>query len=209
MTLVKEVAVSLTILRKQNLNAFVAALLADYRVGGPVKLNGTYAFKDLQDPDELRLDYPTTILPPKKYLLPVRETLFRFDQDQPGVIQQAEMDPPTVLLGVHTCDLHGIRLLDRVFNSGNVDPNYVKRRNQTILISIECLRPCDEHSFCKSMGTLTADEGYDIHMVDLGEAYALDVATEVGERLLQYAEAEQASSENMQRLNNVFNEKWG
>ena len=199
---------SLTILRKQNLNEFVAALLSHYRVGGPVKFNGSYAFKDIQSPDELRLDYPTTILPPKKYLLPIRETLFRFDHSQPGVIQEAEMDPPTVLLGVHTCDLHGIQLLDRVFNSGNIDPNYVKRRKQTIIISIECLRPCDEHSFCKSMDTLTADEGFDIHMVDLGEAYALDAATEEGERLLQYAEVETASPENMQRMNTVFNEKW-
>lgn len=199
---------SLTILKKQHLDAFVAALLQDYRVGAPVKFNGSYAFRDLQDPAELRLDYPTTILPPKKYLLPVRETLFRFDHTHPDVIQQAELDPPTVLMGVHTCDLHGIRLLDRVFSSGNIDPNYVKRREQTLIISIECLRPCDEHSFCKSMDTLTADEGFDIHMVDLGEAYALEAATEGGERLLKYAQVEPASPESVQRMNNVFEEKW-
>ncbi len=199
---------SLTILRKENLNAFVAELLSRYRVGAPVRHNGTYAFKDLQSPEDLKLDYPTTILPPKKYLLPVRETLFRFDSTQPQIVQETETDPPTVLLGVHTCDLHGIQLLDRVFKSGNIDPNYVKRRNQTFLISIECLHPCDEHSFCKSMGTLTADEGFDIHMVDIGDAYAMDAATEAGEMLMQYAATESVSTDNMQRMNNVFNEKW-
>jgi hypothetical protein len=204
----KERAVSLTILRKTNLNAFVAALLPHYRVGGPVQFNGSHAFKDIQDPSELRLGYPTTILPPKKYLLPVKETLLRFDYSKPEVVQQVEINQPTVLLGVHTCDLHGIQLLDRVFTGGHIDPNYVRRREQTIVISIECLNPCDEHSFCKSMGTLTADEGYDIHMLDLGDAYVMDAATEAGQNLLKYAETEAVTQENMQRLNNVLNEKW-
>ena len=54
------------------------------------------------------------------------------------------------------------------------------RRRQTAIVSLECLEPCDEHSFCKSMGTLTADEGYDLHLTDLGQAYAVDVATDGG-----------------------------
>ncbi len=158
-------------------------------MGGPVKLNGTHAFKDLQDPDELRLDYPTTILPPKKYLLPKKEALMRFDYSQQSILQEPEIDPPTVLLGVHTCDLHGIHLLDMVFTKGHIDPNYVKRRKQTIIISLECLNVCDEHSFCKSMGTLSASEGYDVHLTDLGDAYAVDVNTPTGEALLALLES--------------------
>lgn len=202
---------SLTVLRKSNLNAFVAALLPHYRVGGPVAFKGSYAFQDIQDPAELRLEYPTTILPPKKYLLPIREALVGFDYSQQSILQEPKIDPPTVLLGVHTCDLHGIHLLDLVFTRGHIDPNYVKRRKQTIIISLECLNVCDEHSFCKSMGTLTADAdvGYDIHMVDLGDVYVLDVATEAGQNLLKYAKTEPVSDETMQRFNNVINEKWG
>lgn len=199
---------SLTVLRKSNLNAFVAALLPHYRVGGPVHFNGSYAFQDIQDAGELRLEYPTTILPPKKYLLPIQDTLVKFDFSQEGILQEPEINTPTVLLGVHTCDLHGICLLDTVFTHGHIDPNYVKRRQQTLIVSLECLDMCDEHSFCKSMGTLTAHEGYDIHMVDLGEMYVLDVATEGGQNLLQYAETEPFTDEIMQRMNNVINEKW-
>ncbi|MBN2547723.1 MAG: 4Fe-4S dicluster domain-containing protein [Anaerolineales bacterium] len=198
---------SLTILRKTNLSQFVAGLLPHYRVGGPVKFNGSYAFKDIQDPEDLRLDYPTTILPPKKYLLPVRETLFSFDHST-GSITEAELPPPTVLFGVHTCDLHAIQLLDRVFTRGHIDPNYVKRRKQTLIISLECLNPCDEHSFCKSMGTLTADEGYDIHMIDLGDAYILDAISEEGQNLLKHAPVEPVTPKDMQRMNTVLNEKW-
>ncbi len=38
-------------------------------------------FASLTEPAQLRLDYDTTILPPKKALLPQEETLFRFKTD--------------------------------------------------------------------------------------------------------------------------------
>lgn len=204
---------SLTLLRKENLSQFVSELLSGkgrprYRVGGPVKFNGSYAFKDIEDANDLRLDYPTTILPPKKYLLPVKETLFKFDYSKPDVIQEPELDPPTVLFGVHTCDVHAIQLLDKVFARGHLDSNYINRRKNTIIISVECLRPCDEHSFCKSMGTLTADEGYDIHMTDLGDFYMMDVATQAGQDVLEYAHTEPVTPANIASLNAVLNEKW-
>ena len=50
----------------------------------------------------------------------------------------------------------------------------------TILVSIECLKPCMPQSFCKSMGTLSVTEGFDLHLTDLGEDYAVDVGTERG-----------------------------
>ena len=204
----EERAVSLTILKKENLNKFVASLLPHYRVGGPVEHNGGYAFEVIQDADELRLDYPTTILPPKKFLLPVKETLFEIENAQQGEIKPAEDEPPTVIFGVHTCDLHAIQLLDQVFSTGHVDPHYVKRRQNTLIVSIECLKPCDGHSFCKSMGTLTADEGYDIHMLDLGDSYAIDAYTGRGQELLQYIETEPATQTDMAHINKVLSEKW-
>jgi sulfhydrogenase subunit beta (sulfur reductase) len=201
--------VSLTILNKEDLGEFVSRLLPDYRVGGPAVHNGGFAFQTIEDPDELRLDYPTTILPPKKFLLPPKETLFTFENARDGKVQPPEIDPPTVVFGVHTCDLHAITLLDRVFASGHADPNYLHRRRNTLIIGIECLKPCNEHSFCKSMGTVSADEGYDLHMIDLGEAYAVDSGSEAGESLLKtYAQTRPAADADIQRLNAVLNEKW-
>ena len=100
----------------------------------------------MPDPAALRLDYPSTILPPKKYLLPPRETLFQFDMSNGGHLEPDGDVQPTVIFGVHTCDLHAIQLLDRVFLSGNADLNYSRRRSQTLIVSLECLAPCDEHS---------------------------------------------------------------
>ena len=199
---------SLTILEKKDFPNFVRRLMTLYRVGGPARENGGYAFKIIDDPDDLELDYPTTILPPKKFLLPPRETLFEFDNAGDGRVRPARAEPRTVVFGVHTCDLHAIQLLDRVFATGHTDPNYLNRRKQTLMISIECLKPCDEHSFCKSMGTLTADEGYDLHLTDLGDAYAVDVGTQTGKNLVQHARTSPATPEMIHKLNAVLSEKW-
>lgn len=200
---------SLTILNKKDFVAFVEKLLPNYRVVGPIHYNGGYAFDDVSSPSDLVMEYPTTILPPKKYLLPQREVLFKFDKTYGGSVVPPPAAQPTVVFGVHTCDLHAIQLLDAVFTTGHVDPNYVNRRMKTLIIGVECLTPCDEHSFCKSMGTLTADEGYDLHLTDLGDSYAVDIGTQAGRDLLaQFSTARASTDKDMGRLNQVISDKW-
>jgi formate hydrogenlyase subunit 6/NADH:ubiquinone oxidoreductase subunit I len=58
------------------------------------------------------------------------------------------------------------------------------------------------------MGTLTADEGYDLHLVDMGEAYAVDVSTEAGQELMKNARSVPGSITDINRLNAVLSEKW-
>jgi ferredoxin len=78
-----------------------------------------------------------------------------------------------------------------------------------LLVGIECLEPCFEHSFCKSMGTLSVSNGYDLHLTDLGESYAVDVGSEEGAGLLEkYAEAYPATEADMRQLNKVLGAKW-
>ena len=82
---------------------------------------------DVQSAEELALDYSQTVLPPKKYILPPRETLFRFEGTNLEAVV-AESDRLTVALGVHTCDMHAIHLLDRVHDQGYPDQHYQARR---------------------------------------------------------------------------------
>ena len=200
---------SLKIIPKDKMGAFVTGLIGAYRVYGPKQKGPQYAFGALESVDELCLDYNTSILSPKKYLLPQHETLFDFDA------QSFEAKPildeePTVVFGVHTCDLHAIQLLDAVFQNNQLDQHYISRRKNIILVGIECLTPCDDNSFCKSMGTLTPPNGgYDLHLTDLGDEYAVDVETEKGAWLIvQYAEARDANDDDYRRINTVLSEKW-
>ena len=199
----------LKIIHKDDLGMFVSSLQSQYQVLGPVAKENKFVFAAIQHVSELRLDYNTTILPLKKAFLPQRETLFTFQTNDPFSVQPVFDARPTILLGAHTCDIHAMRLLDGAFTRDYRDAHYHKRRDNTLIIGIECLAPCDEHSFCKSMGTLTGTEGYDLHLTDLGDSYAVDAGSDEGEALLaQHARTAEATRDDIARLNRVLSEKW-
>ena len=200
---------SLWVIDKQAVAPLVAKMMGDYRVVGPVAKGIKFAFGEIEDPADLRLDYNTSILPPKKYLQPQEERMMTFSRSGAPLTEMVLDAPPTVILGVHTCDLQGLKVLDKAFSQGFPDAYYLERRKNTLLVGIECLEPCDEHSFCKSMGTLTASDGYDLHLTDLGGAYAVDVGTEAGLALLEtYDGAREATEADLQQLNKVLGAKW-
>lgn len=199
---------SFKILSKGAIADWLGALRASGRVVGPKEIHGRFIFGEIQDASELKLGYPTSILPPKKYLLPQREDLLRYNTDG-SAIEPVDEIPPTVVLGVHTCDLHAIQLLDRVFAHGYWDQPYLDRRARLSLVGVECLTPCMPHSFCKSMGTLTAPDNYDLHLTDLGSDYAVDVGSEKGEELLRgVIGVRDGTDEDYRRINRVMSEKW-
>ncbi len=200
---------SLKIIPKAKMGAFVANLIGAYRVVGPRQKENKYVFGPIESPEELDLDYDTTILPPKKHLLPQFEALFNFDAAT-FETEAVTDEQPTVIFGIHTCDLHAIQLLDTVFESNHRDQHYMARRENTILVGVECLNPCDDNSFCKSMGTLTPPSGgYDLHLTDMGDAFAVDVDTEKGAWLIvQYAQARDANDDDYHQINTVLSEKW-
>lgn len=200
---------SLWVIDKKAMASFVTNMVGDYRVVGPLARGTQFAFGEVEDPADLRLDYDTSILPPKKYLQPQEERMMTFTRTGKPLAETVIEAPPTVILGVHTCDLHGLRVLDQAFGEGYPDAHYLERRKNTLLVGIECLEPCDEHSFCKSMGTLTISNGYDLHLTDLGEVYTVDVGSEAGAALLEgYSASRQATEAEMQQLNKVLSAKW-
>jgi sulfhydrogenase subunit beta (sulfur reductase) len=200
---------SLWVIDKREWDTFVASVMADYRVCGPVAKGVQFAFDVIEEPEDLRLDYNTSVLPPKKYLQPQEERLMTFNRAGKTTVETVIEAEPTVILGVHTCDLHALSVLDAAFTQDYPDAHYLRRRNQTLLVGIECLQPCDEHSFCKSMGTLSVSDGYDLHLTDIGEAYAVDVGSDEGAALLeQHANVYPAAEPDMQQLNKVLGAKW-
>ncbi len=199
---------SFQVLPKAALPEWIQRLRQAYRVVGPKPLHGQHVFGDIHSADEINLAYPTTVIPPKKYLLPQREELLSFSDA--GSHLAPHLEPvPTVVLGLHTCDLHAIHLLDRVFSQGFADQHYLARRAKTVLVSIECLQPCMPHAFCKSMGTLSVTDGYDLHLTDLGDEYAVDIGTDRGAALLDGLKGVRAGTpDDARRLNRVMSEKW-
>lgn len=187
---------------------WVNRLQQEYRVVAPQEKHGAFIFDEIDSIGDLRLTYPPTVLPPKKYLVPPREKLLQYTLDG-SRIEASVVAEPTVIIGIHTCDMHAVKLLDHVFNQGYVDQHYQAHRDETYLVGIECLTQCTEHSFCRDMGTASSADGFDIHILELGDVYALNVSTRKGEKLLAgFHHAFDAMPSDMERINQKYTEKW-
>lgn len=197
------------ILPKAKLPEWVNELVAHHRVFGPRVSGRGYAFGPVVRFDDMDLNYRQSRLSPKKFLLPQRELLYEYETS--GMRLSPSSDPSsTIVFGVHTCDQHAIRLLDRVFLQGIADQHYRVRRDATILIGLECLRPCSSESFCRSMGTTSpATDVVDLHLVDLGTEYSIEIHSSRGAKLMAaFRGAFAASHNDLERRDAVLKAKW-
>ena len=82
----------------------------------------------LETAEELRLDYDVTLLPPKKYFFPQRETLFTYDLAGGFSAKNPEETKPMVIIGVHPYDIVALLHMDEIFRETKSDPYYFKKR---------------------------------------------------------------------------------
>ena len=180
------------VLSKQRFDELIQFLMGRYRVVGPVAkpmgavAGGGHSFEVIADPSQLDMGYPLTILPPKKYFFPQYETLLSYGKAPSGGHVEAPVQAdPTVIVGMHPCDVYATWLLDDVFSRDESDPYYLSKRNRALIIGLDCAGPCDEHVFCQDMGSLYVDAGYDLMLSDLGDRYYVDVGSERGRELVE------------------------
>ncbi|HEY0671445.1 MAG TPA: 4Fe-4S dicluster domain-containing protein [Longimicrobiales bacterium] len=166
-------------LAREDLDLFAAVLQQFGVVHAPVRDRGSVRFQRIQRWSDVELKYTRTVLPPKKYFLPQRETLLYYDKNgyRPATDQ---LDERIVLFGVHACDIRGLNILDEVFLQGpHIDPYYQARRSNVIVIGIDCLP--DEHCFCRSMRADFVEKGFDLFLYEIGEDYLVLVNTALGD----------------------------
>ena len=170
------------ILPKSEFIEFVNKLKDEYKVFGPVSKENKFVFQLIEDPQELRLEYDTTILPPKKYFHSPEQTMVEFS----GIVDPVTEKKPIekrVLIGVHPCDVSAVLSLDKVFLNTYEDPYYKELRDNTIIIANNCIQPCKD-GFCASFDTGPAIKiGFDLALTDIGSRYVLTVGSPQGEAL--------------------------
>jgi ferredoxin len=91
----------------------------------------------------------------KSFLHPPRLTLLQSTRRGEEVATETAADTPARLafLGIRSCDLHAVDVLDRVFLRGPVvDPHYRSRRERTCFVAVNCTAP-GATCFCPSMNT--------------------------------------------------------
>jgi hypothetical protein len=82
---------SLWVLDKEAIVPFVTNTMGDYRVVGPVAKGIKFAFDQIEDAADLRLDYNTSILPPKKYLQPQEERMMTFTRSGKPAVEMLSL----------------------------------------------------------------------------------------------------------------------
>ncbi|MBM3286399.1 MAG: Ni/Fe hydrogenase subunit beta [Candidatus Eisenbacteria bacterium] len=172
------------VLSKLDVPAFVRELQKRGKVVGPRRKESQFVFDEIRDPEDLALEYPTTILPPVRHLFPHQERLLHFQRKDVAASDEIVEGEPLILLGVHTCDVQGINILDEVFSDSPYDANYLARRAQTKVIALECQGPCSQYNLCLDKGTHRLEGGYDLLLIDLGDRYFIFTRTAAGESMV-------------------------
>ncbi|HET6495598.1 MAG TPA: 4Fe-4S dicluster domain-containing protein [Thermoleophilia bacterium] len=187
-------------IRSDDFAAFVTAMIEAGPVYGPVAKRSRFAFARLETPEELRLGYDVTILPPKKLFFPPAQDLLQFGGD--GF--RAPLAPTEkVLLGVHFYDVKAIDQTDLLFSERNYDINYMAHRETTTIVASN-IQAVSNRAFFASVGADVQPTGHDAFLTVIVGGYALETRTERGEALLERGAFQAATDAQIQeaaRLN--------
>ena len=157
---------------------------AKYEVQVPTALpGGFYDFAAWREGGEIAWDYDLAYTSLKRFFLPPREDLLRYEVA--SCTAQPVFEAPAVLLfGVHPYDVRAIAQLDRIMGSGAPDQYYLRRRENIVVFAMEPQRIAAT-AFWGSMGTGAMDGGFDLYWTKIGPAsYYVKVGTPRGEEML-------------------------
>ena len=171
-------------LQKKDLDTFISVLMQSQKVVAPVaRGHNNFSFQEISSGKDIALKYIPTILPPKKYFLPIQETLTSYNKRENALNAVLEYEK-MVIFGVHTCDLAGIQCLNMVFADKPKDINYIIRKNKIAIIGLECNDYCDEYASCHVVGNHLPNGGYDLFFTDLGDVFIVHINTMLGDELV-------------------------
>lgn len=187
-------------LSSKGFKDLVKRLMADYRVYGPVKKHGFPAYAEINAFEDLTLLQTPTHLSAKEFLFPQREPLVRFVLDT-GESETVVSSLDQVLIGLHSCDIHAVNLMDKVFAYGIPDANYPARRAKTIIIGTECMP--DEYCFCSSVNTMDVDTGFDLFLHEVENGFLVRVGTPRGGRILKKVKTRDAKPKELKEFETI------
>ncbi|MEJ2738230.1 MAG: 4Fe-4S dicluster domain-containing protein [Dehalococcoidia bacterium] len=172
------------VITKDNLRSMVESLGKEMEIVGVQKRQAKYIYNKITRFDDLCLDYDVTYFPPTKYFLPEKEVLLKFKVGEEIPVEPIIEDVKRAIIGIHPYDIKAIELLDEAYLATNPDPHYSARRQNTIIIGVDCLNP-SPNSFASSMGTNTVEHGFDLLLTDIGAVYVVTVGSSRGAEILE------------------------
>jgi len=183
---------------KQDWKNFLKGKIKERRIYAPIEENENLFLNPIDENNVENIAYNKfrTVEPLKIFLFPVVEK----------IVKEIENFDMPVLIGITSCDLKGLEILDNVFANGEYkDPNYKRRRENLLIISTDCYQPSDT-CFCEIVGTNPyPSKNFDINLSVTPEGFIVEIATEKGNEFISKdnrffnATAQQIESRNVMR----------
>ncbi len=174
-------------LDKKDFEKFLQSLMEKFDLFAPVTLvEGVSLFKKIDHPEEVTLSQPLPQKPAKEVFFPQSEVMFQYEKigNKSKMDSADEVSRERVLLGARPCDIEAISLIEKVFVSDPYPDGYfLEKRKKTTTIGLGCHQPLST-CFCSSTGGGPFSRaGSDLFLIDLGEAYSVELLTERGMHL--------------------------
>jgi len=180
------------VISKSRLSAWVRNLQETATVVAPVAAQGADIMYDVvEGPDQVAWGYRSSLTPLKRFLFPQVDPLLRWRASSGNgfEVEPTYDEVERIFLAVRPCDISGVLFLDRVFRRDREDIYYLKRRERTTLIGLNCTDPGD-NCFCVCAGTGPfLSEGYDLELTEIDGEYLVEVGSEKGAELIRKSDA--------------------
>lgn len=150
----------------------------------------------------------------KQFLFPPKLTLLQVTKSDEGIRSEApDLGSPHAkfaFIGVRACELAAIDIQDTVFLRGPfVDGHYKIRRDEAVLIAVNCVRPGGT-CFCASMNTgPRAKAGYDLALTELEDRFVVEIGSEMGAELMKSIPNRAAEEGEIQTADRLLEESRG
>ena len=172
-----------------GLNQILEKLSESYEIYGPKRFvrGGRFTDTDMIRYDRVtsweemdwskRSDYSF-----KEVLLPIRQTLFYFTEDE---VREAEVERKKgALVFLRSCDLHAVKRLDAMYlGNGKADYYYKRLREKIRFVLVGCEK-AESSCFCVDMKT-NVSEDYDLGLNIRGENMEIDCKWEEVKELFE------------------------
>jgi len=175
----------------------LAELMGDFRVYAPFRNEITldYQFISKETIPSIIYNTPIPVTPLKMFFLPVKE----------NVTREVDASEKNVIIGVPSCDLHALDILDEIYlNEPFIDSFYEQRRKNTFLIGTDCFSILP-HCHCTTYGiTAYPAKNHDIGLAVLNEEVFLTIKTSKGneffEQYIRKANPEKIEQDENQKI---------
>ena len=164
------------LITKEGWDKVLASLLKDFIVYAPTLEDGVQDFQLIDENiiDQIVYNTPKPTTPLKTFFLPVKE----------NVVKTLPEVPQRIILGVPSCDLAALDMLDAIYlDEPYIDPYYRQKREDTILIGTDCYSLLD-HCHCTVYGIQPFPfKNHDIALSILEDKVFVTINSEKGSRL--------------------------